>query len=152
MVKIGDRVRVRNTLNFNGYTGVLTANSGHPEDFWDYNVELDAFLDGEYPYYGKVIGVHEYQVDTISDDTPTAEQYFLTEFIRGSDGYTTRWFDRENARLDYFSLVRTRPDATVHLFRIVQWEEQVAANHPVWHREKTRIFSTTEYDLLNIRD
>lgn len=36
------RVEIVNTMLYNGRTGVLHPTSGHPEDFWDYTVVLDA--------------------------------------------------------------------------------------------------------------
>jgi len=36
----GTKVRVTNSMLYTGRVGTLKPNSGHPEDFWDYNVEL----------------------------------------------------------------------------------------------------------------
>ena len=39
---IGQRVRVKDSLNFTDRVGTLAPISDHPEDFWDFYVELDA--------------------------------------------------------------------------------------------------------------
>jgi len=41
-LRLGLRVRVRDSLNYSGRTGTLKANSGELDDPWDFNVLLDA--------------------------------------------------------------------------------------------------------------
>jgi len=54
MIKEGDHVKVQNSLLYTGRSGTLMDNSGHPDDFWDWNVKLD----GD----GRIIGVTSDQV------------------------------------------------------------------------------------------
>ena len=51
--RVGDRVEICNTLLYDGQMGRLLPNSGHPDDIWDFNVQLDN---------GRLIGVTREQV------------------------------------------------------------------------------------------
>ncbi len=69
---IGTRVRVKGTSLYDGRTGILMPNSGHPEDFWDYTVKLEAapIPEGtsrilEKLYGERIIGVHDIQVESV---------------------------------------------------------------------------------------
>jgi len=60
-VRVGDRVRVTKSLLYTGREGVVQPNSGDPEDFWDFNVILDATADEE----SRRIGLDAYAVERI---------------------------------------------------------------------------------------
>lgn len=57
----GTRVRIKDSLLYTGRTGTLKPISEHPEDPWDYYVDLDAIgtLGIE---TARTIGVHDFQV------------------------------------------------------------------------------------------
>lgn len=69
---VGTRVRVKDTLLYNGRVGVLTENSGHDDDLWDFNCVLEPT---EVPegtskimakiYDERIIGVHDFQVEAV---------------------------------------------------------------------------------------
>jgi len=72
----GARVRIQGTTLYDGRVGTLQANSGDPEDFWDFEVDLDA---KEVPYgqvpgpgarilEARTIGVNSFQVEVITED------------------------------------------------------------------------------------
>lgn len=53
----GAKVRVTNSMLYTGRTGFLRPTSSDPDDWWDYNVELD----------DRVIGVTHDQVELVKD-------------------------------------------------------------------------------------
>lgn len=69
---VGTRVRVKDSLLYTGRVGVLTENSGHDDDPWDFNCVLEPT---EVPegtskimakiYDERIIGVHDSQVEAI---------------------------------------------------------------------------------------
>jgi len=64
----GMRVRVKGTLYYNGRVGTLLPNSGDAEDFWNFNVELDATTDPEVDEISRgarIIGVYDFQVEPV---------------------------------------------------------------------------------------
>lgn len=63
-MKIGDRVKVRGTLLYNGRRGILTDTSGAPDDPWDFNVVLYTVPDDRNP--NRIIGVFKEQVEAIT--------------------------------------------------------------------------------------
>ena len=71
----GMRVRIQGTTLYDGRVGTLQNNSGHPDDFWDFHVDLDA---KEVPYgqvpgpgarilEARVIGVNHFQVEPLPE-------------------------------------------------------------------------------------
>jgi len=74
-LRSGLRVRIKETMLYNGRVGVLHSNSGDPEDFWDFTVKLDAqpVPEGEthsFPealHGARTIGVNSSQVELISE-------------------------------------------------------------------------------------
>lgn len=61
-IKLGDRVRVKNTMLFDDRVGEIIPTSGHPEDIWDWYVTLEPRgLDGS-----QRIGVMLNQIELIA--------------------------------------------------------------------------------------
>ena len=66
---IGDRVRINGTLLYDGRIGVLTPTSDDPEDFWDFNVDLDALSNPKSLIeQARTIGVHDIDLEKIEGE------------------------------------------------------------------------------------
>jgi len=71
----GMRVRIQGTTLYDSRVGTLRANSGHPDDFWEFNVDLDAkqVPYGQIPGPGsrlleaRTIGVNYSQVEPLPE-------------------------------------------------------------------------------------
>jgi hypothetical protein len=73
-LRIGDKVRVKDSMLYSGRVGVLKPNSGEYDDPWDFTVLLEAT---EVPkdintsrifmkiYEERTIGVHDFQVEPL---------------------------------------------------------------------------------------
>lgn len=69
--QLGDRVRVKDSLLFDGRVGEIIPTSGHPDDPWDHYVTLEA----EELYGPQRIGVTIDQIEPLEDEaTEPAEQ------------------------------------------------------------------------------
>lgn len=62
-LQLGDRVRVTNSLLFDGRVGEIIPTSGHPDEIWDHYVTLEP----EGLYGSQRIGVSIDQVELIED-------------------------------------------------------------------------------------
>jgi hypothetical protein len=61
--KVGDRVKIKDTLLYNDRTGVIFQDEVRD---WDYHVQLDPHESDKIQH--RLIGVHDDQVEVISDD------------------------------------------------------------------------------------
>ena len=66
LIALNDRVRIKNTMQFNERIGTVIPTSDHPEDFWDWYVLLDSDADGF--SNSQVIGVTLDRIVVISGD------------------------------------------------------------------------------------
>lgn len=62
---LGDRVRVKDSMLFEGRVGEIIPTSGHPDDPWDHYVTLEP----QGLYGSQRIGVMSNEVDLIDDET-----------------------------------------------------------------------------------